>query len=182
MNGWPRNYFAGQYFTPGYFGPIAPAPVECAAFAYASFGRKGIGVTQPISGTDFPLVEPSEDVRYLLADFQLDYPDPADYDSAVEAFKPPFRLAWMYGFGCDPSTIPANSSSSLSESLGSESTDEFPPIPTHGIDIVVFDDDGRTVFDSTTAEDFTARDWGPRLRIYNWGASNVSCRPYALGI
>jgi len=171
----PRPYFTSQFFTPGYFGPLANLTPECAPFDYASFGRKGIGVTQPISGTDFPLVEPSEDVRYLLADFQLNYEDPADYDAAIAAFTPPFRVAWMYGFGCKPSTVPGDNSSS-SMSLGSESVVTFPPSPVHDVDIVVFDADDRVVFDSTTADTFTSRDWGPRLHIFTWSTGGLTCR------
>src|SRR5688572_8566747 len=45
--------------------------MSCEAFEYHPRGRKGIGVDQPQGGTNYPLVAPSDDIRYLLADLHV---------------------------------------------------------------------------------------------------------------
>ena len=118
----------------------------------AAQGRQGISVVQPQSGTDYPLVWPSEDIRYLLADFYLEYVDPADYatTSTATALPEPFRIRWLYGIGTQLVNIPK----------------WFTPQHEASIRIVAADD--RLVFDSNRAHTFRVRDWGPRLRIYEW--------------
>ncbi len=136
--------------------------LSCGAFLYDDHGREGIGVVQPNSGTDYPLVTPSEDVRYLLADFYLEYQ--GDYVR-------PFHIAYLRGLGCEDSEAP-------------EDLPHDGPFP-HAADVVVVDDVGTIVFDSRDAiydEDFAphsgfnARDWGPRLRIYEWHTENAVAR------
>lgn len=107
------------------------------------------------------------DVRYLLADAWLAYDDPADYHEAVQPFVPPFRIAWLYGFGCRPAAPPP-----------------WAPTPTHVADVLIIDATGRTVFDSTLAVSstlspeagFAMKDWGDRLRIYEWITDSAVCR------
>lgn len=133
---------------------------SCGTIETAPFGRQGIGVTQPQSGVDYPFVLPSENVRYLLADFWLSYDDPADYPPhTAEPFTLPFSVDWLYGFGCEDAAAPDDT-----------------PTPTHAADLRVIDADGRTVFDSTTADEFASRDWGDRLRIYSWETADAVCR------
>lgn len=130
---------------------------SCSAAAFDPRGREGIGVVQPQSGIDYPLVGvPSDDIRYLLADLSLTYDDAGDYNPSETPFTPPFSIAWMYGFGC----------------LASDPPDGMEP--THEADVLIVDDDGRTVFDSTTATEFTSRPWGDRLHLYGWKTADAT--------
>lgn len=123
-----------------------------ALFELSSFGRQGIGVVQPQSGTDFPLVGvPSLDVRYLLADAYLSYDDPADYTPELVELALPFRIAWIYGLGVLNSTRPTNY-----------------PAPVHDVDMLVVDANNCVVFDSTKCDSFYYREWTDRLDICGW--------------
>src|SRR4051812_22330363 len=51
-------------------------------------GLRGTGPNS--SGTDFPFVAPSADVRHVLADAYLSY--------ATDTPRHPLRLVWMFGF------------------------------------------------------------------------------------
>ena len=118
-------------------------------------GRMGIGVAQQ-SGTDYPFVAPSDDVRYLLADACLTYDDPADYDRTLEPWVLPFRIAWLYGVGTVPNSHPV----------------DF-PTPTHSAECVILDANDDVVFDSTLAT-LQTKNWGDRLKIYEWtGADGI---------
>lgn len=130
-------------------------------------GRDGIGVAQPQSGTDFPIVQPSEDIRYLLADASLTFNQPSDY-AAVPTYQLPFHVYWLSGFGDQPANpvIPANGSLSVSQS--GSLADYHPPV-THPHDIVIVDAASRVVFDSTASDvQYAARNWGSRLRVVTW--------------
>ena len=132
--------------------------MACPDFTYHVDGRLGIGVEQPYGGTDFPLIDPSADIRYLLADFWLAYDDPADFYAGDPEFQLPLRLHWLYGFGCQETSPPVGT-----------------PSPSHAADLLVVDAAGRTVFDSTQAAGFFSRDWGPRLAIRSWQAERAVC-------
>lgn len=124
---------------------------------YDPYGRQGIGVTQPQSGTDFPLVGvPSDDIRYLLADMSLSYDDPFDYGETDSPFVGPFRIYWLYGVGCQ-------------ESDGNS----FTPEPVNEAEIIVVDDNDCVVFDSTEASKFVSRAWGDRLHVYMWETTDA---------
>lgn len=140
--------------SPGSFDLLEELP-----FVLTTRGREGIGVDQPQSSTDYPFVQPSEDIRYLLADAYLAYESPDDYNAAVSAYAVPFYIAWLYGLGEDASSPPG-----------------WAPTPVHDVDLVVKDADGVTVFDSTLAESFTTTVWTERLTIYEWITSNAVCR------
>jgi len=137
--------------------------MTCSAFEYSSAGRRGIGVNQPQSGLHYPFVNPSEDIRYLIADFYLAYEDLA------EAISHPLKISWLYGLGCVPSA-------------GAYA-------PTHAADIVVTDANNNVVFSSIASADvsFDAWDWGARhagaspsntydYRIYEWISGSSVCR------
>ena len=137
------------------------------SFLYDPRGREGIGVVQPAAGTDYPLIQPSADMRDLLADFYLAYDDPGDYGG--QAFVLPFRIVWLFGFGTD---VPV---------AGSIET----PLPTHTADLLILDATEQVVFDSTTAvfdaehapyNGFAERDWGDRLHILEWYTDTATCR------
>ncbi len=120
-------------------------------------GRQPIGVNQPPSGgSSYPLIRPSDDVKYLLGDFYLSYED----DRCV--FEYPFYLVWLHGFGDNPVSPPAGWS-----------------IPAHSYDLIVHDKNGEVVFDSTTAISFNTTNWpatNPRLQILEWIADDAVCR------
>lgn len=132
---------------------------------FDQYGRQGIGVTQPYSGTDYPLLEPSEDIRYLLADMHVAIEQPTDY-TGEPPYQLPLRIQWLYGFGCDDPewTLPLSASC---ESFGSSANCQ--PTPRHSHDIILTDQDGRIVFDSTQqAVQYDTREWGDRLRVVTW--------------
>lgn len=167
--------------------------VECLPYVEQPAGRQGIGVTQPQSGVDYPLQRPSEDVRFLLADFHI------SFDAPESPFTRPFSLYWLYGFGCDtglvaspefvghgdssssswqPACSPIYSSvSGSSESVGEDCL----PTPAHAFDVIVKDANGQIVFDSTTAgTSMTTKPWGNRLQVVVWqSAAGVICRAVA---
>jgi hypothetical protein len=120
-------------------------------------GRQSIGVVQPLTGSDYPLIAnspPSADVRYLLADLWLSFDDPYDYGAAATPFKPPFHIYYLYGFGNQPSTPPSGVSS-----------------PLHEREIVIRDANNRVVIDTAEvghATTFSRQPWGDRLEVVGW--------------
>lgn len=118
-------------------------------------GGRGIGVEA--LGTNFPFVNPSDDVRGLLADFYLSH--------AVRTAVLPLRITWLYGF--------CNAQSSC-QSEGSAPSDS--PDPVHDADLIVKDSDGTVVFDSTEADTFRSKSWGDRFRLYEWETTEAVCR------
>lgn len=164
----------------------------CEPFDIHVRGRQGIGVSQPQAGIDYPLVRPTEDVRYLIADSYLSFDQPSDYDEDEPDFELPFRIHWMYGFGCVPpeypipgydSSLSSYSSVCSSEALSLSSNSSASaqqinclPIPKHAHDIIIVDNKGRVVFDSTEADiTHETRPWGDRLRVVTWQHPNNSC-------
>lgn len=138
--------------------------MSCPEFTYAPRGRQGIGVIQPQSGLDYPLVSPSEDIRYLIADMYFEYDDPGLYGGVSGVAQHPLKIKWLYGVGCEEST-PINGM----------------PTPTHTADIVLVDANNNVVFDSTTIEDtdyhrFLVKDWGSDYKIYEWLSATAVCR------
>jgi hypothetical protein len=133
--------------------------MSCDDINYSPRGRQGIGVIQPQSGLDYPFVSPSDDVRFLFADFFFSYDDPADYGLTGSPYALPFRVSWVYGIGCDIY----------------ESQDSLPA--NHAADLIIVDANDRVVFDSTEAQEFIARDWGADYKIYEWKAKNTPSVP-----
>jgi len=138
-------------------------------------GRQGIGVAQSQPGADFPLVQPSADIRYLLADVSVTFDQPAD-----QVFTPPFRIHWLSGFGtlAPGFGIPTQNDNGTWNNVcvGSGSIDDnyvavtpCLPIPRHVHDIMIVDANDQIVFDSTSTDiTYTTRTWGSRLRIVTW--------------
>lgn len=139
-----------------------PVPLLPPTTTFSAEGRIGVSVAQPESGNDFPLVNPSEDIRYLLADAYLAYDDPSNYSSSAAAFIPPFRIRWIY----------------FAENETAVDQPEDQPEPTHIADVLIVDAEDNTVFDSTTVDEdhFSTQSWGDRLKIYSWEADGVVCR------
>lgn len=132
--------------------PSSSSSSSAAPIQYDQFGRQGIGVVQPQSGADYPLVGvPSDDIRYLLADAFLAYDDPADYSPELVPYQPPFRIVWLYGLG----------------TIANSQQPGFPS-PVNDVDLVVVDDNNCVVFDSTQATHVYSRKWTDRLAIYGW--------------
>jgi len=68
------------------------ASLECTLeFKESQFGRQATGVGQPYTGLNYPLILPSEDVRYLLSDFYISFDQPSDYGPEPE-FERPFYI------------------------------------------------------------------------------------------
>lgn len=139
--------------------------MSCPEFSFAPRGRQGIGVIQPQSGLDYPLVSPSEDIRYLLADMYFEYDDEGLYDPAKTKAVLPLRIKWLYGVGCEDNA----------------SVDGAPE-PTHSADILIVDANDVVVFDSTdlgddqTYQRFTVKDWGNDYKLYEWLSNTAVCR------
>lgn len=132
---------------------------SCDSIGYNERGRHGISVQQNQQGTNFPLVDPSTSIRYLLADAYLEYENPRDYNPAAVSFELPFKIVYLYGLGC----------------LVSSKPDEVND-PTHDVDIVITDNNDAVVFDSTLATTFESKYWGSRFKIFEWRADNGLCR------
>ena len=80
-------------------------------------GRQPIGVDQPPgSGTNYPFVQPSLDIQYLLGDLFLSFDDLSD------TYEFPLKVSWLFGFGVTVVAPPAGY-----------------PTPTHARDIIVTD-------------------------------------------
>jgi hypothetical protein len=138
--------------------------MSCSEFQISTtgYGRAGLGVIQPQSGLDFPLVFPSEDIRYLLADFYLAYEDGDDYLTGTPSFTPPFSIKHLYNVGCVENT-PAAGVASRGESVA---------------DIVIYDSNQNTVLNTTTANITSEAiyDWGTEYKIYEWVGGMFTCR------
>lgn len=133
--------------------------MACAPYTYSPRGRGGLGVVQPQSGLDYPLLAPSEDIRYLIADFYLAYDDPGLYAEDVPVADHPLKIKWLYGVGCAQNSAPG-----------------WAPTPTHAADVLIVDSAGVTVFDSTTATRFTEKAWGADYHLYEWIKDTTVCR------
>jgi hypothetical protein len=146
--------------TPLASSQVLPAPgAELWSSVSADGCRLPIAVAQQL-GHEYPLVNPSNDIRYLLADFYLSYEDPSDYEPIGTDFVLPFRIAYLYGLGTD--TGPTKPS--------------FASTPTHGVDIVIFDANDAVVFESATNSNFREKEWTPFIYVYEWVAQAAVCR------
>lgn len=115
--------------------------------------RHRIAVDQaPHGGSDYPFAG-RDDASPLVLDLYLSYPDDA------QEFAYPFRLAWLYGAGTQPSSPPGGM-----------------PSPAHDYDLVVVDADDAVVFDSTESDGFATTDWGDRRRVVEWRSGEAVCR------
>jgi len=134
--------------------------MTCPDFQTAPRGRAGLGVVQPQSGLDYPLVAPSADIKYLLADLHLAYDDAGEYDPQVTPAAHPLRIKYLYGAGCIENTPPAGF-----------------PTTAHAADIVIVDANERVILDTTAgAVTFNAQDWSADYRIYEWKTPRAVCR------
>jgi hypothetical protein len=138
--------------------------MPCPDFVTSSYGRRGIGVVQPQSGLDYPLVSPTteaqDDIRYLLADLYFEYDDPHVYDNTTPTAHP-LRIAYLYGVGCN-------------DNVGA-----YPdfPAPAHDADIVIVDAANNVIFDTTVGDIvFNSAPWGNDYIIYEWKKSYAVCR------
>jgi hypothetical protein len=131
-------------------------------FTYSPGGRAGIGVIQPQSGLDYPLVQPSEDIRFLLADFYLAFDDRGEYAPDTPPAKAPFQIAYLCNIGCAANEPPA---------------DMPPPRNNTDADIIVTDANGRVILNTALGViNYTARDWNTDYRIYEWRTADAVCR------
>ena len=138
--------------------------MSCTDFSYSPNGRRGLGVNQPQAGMDYPLVEPSADIQYLLADFHIAYED------TKQIIKHPLSIKWIYGLGCD-TAAPGPT---------------WAPAPTHSADILITDAAGATVFNSTQATTFNTWCWGLKksdscpathaYQVYEWRDLKTTCQ------
>jgi hypothetical protein len=134
--------------------------MTCPDFTLSKNGRAGIGVVQPQSGLNFPLVAPSADIKYLLADFYLSYDDDGEYSETIPAAVHPLRIKYLYGVGCvdNPpiSSFPAN---------------------VHAADIVIVDATDRVILNTNTADaTFSVQNWSDDYKIYEWKTARAVCR------
>jgi hypothetical protein len=133
--------------------------MACPDFTISKSGRRGVGVVQAHSGLDYPFFAPSEDVRYLVADFYLAYEDKTVHGQ----YQPPalpLRIKYLYNFGCVANTPPVGF-----------------PTPVSAIGIVVVDANNAVVFDSITQTPaYTSRDWGSDYTVLEWRAATATCR------
>lgn len=134
--------------------------MTCPDFQTSKHGRAGIGVVQPQSGLDYPLVAPSADIRYLIADLHLAYDDDGEYNPAVLPAVHPLRIKYLYGAGCIENTPPADG-----------------PAPANAVDIVIVDSNERVILDTTTQTvEFNSQSWSNDYRICEWKTNRAVCR------
>ena len=127
--------------------------------SYLPRGREGIGVVQPRAGTDYPLVNPSADLRYLLAD--------AYVECECLNIKFPCAIVWAAGLGTGPETMSSYWGSAV-----------------NAADLLIQDADGNTIIDTRESladndyplRSFSVRDWGTRLKLYEWRTERWICR------
>ena len=133
--------------------------MACPDFTISKSGRRGVGVIQAHSGLDYPFFAPSEDVRYLVADFYLAYED----KTVNGQYQPPvlpLRIKYLYNFGCVENTPPSG----------------FPTLVSN-LGITVVDANDSVVFDSI-ANSYTnlSWDWGDDYTVIEWRAPTATCR------
>jgi len=134
--------------------------MACPDFVTSQHGRAGIGVIQPQSGLDYPLVAPSDDIDSLIADFYLAYDDPGDYTHAQPAMRHPLRITYLAGVGCIENSPPTG----------------FPAL-VHGADITVVDSANKVVFSTFSGDvTFAVADWSRDYKIYTWKKTSSICR------
>lgn len=105
---------------------------------------KGIGVNP--TGSDYPFVAPSENIAGLLADLWIEHVFPGVVG--------PLRITQITG-------LDLAFTDDLNDSLIEDS-------PVHPVDVIIKDANNFTVFNSTNALHYRARDYGPRLRLHEW--------------
>jgi hypothetical protein len=128
--------------------------MACPDFSLSPGGRMGVGVLQARSGLDYPLVAPSEDVRYLLADFYLTY----EQDAALAL---PLRVKHIYNIGCVENTPAAGF-----------------PTPVNAVGIVVVDAADTVVFNSISqpVTGYDSWGWGSDYTVFEWLTPTAACR------
>ena len=130
--------------------------MSCPEHLIAQLGRQGVGIVQPQSGLDYPFVMPSEDIRYLIADFYLSL----DQENlAVAEDLATFHISNLYGVGCVENSVPADFLT-----------------PTHAADIRVRDQNNVIVFDSSmTNTQFLETIWDDNYKFYSWKNASGVC-------
>lgn len=140
---------------------LTPANLDAySAFLSSERGRAGVGVVQPQSGLDYPLVAPTEDVRYLIADFELSFDDLGEYGAGPKVV-PPLKIKYLYNVGCVDYGRPEG----------------FPtPRNADKADIQIVDSAGTVVFDTFAGgTGDSIKDWGADYKLYSWKKSNQIC-------
>lgn len=139
---------------------ISESFTETCLLDPVNFEVRPIGVDQPPgTGSNYPFVLPRNDEQKVLGDLFLRY---TDYDCQ---FKLPFRVAWLFKFGCDPVYV--------DESINDRGIEEM----------LIIDADGEVVFDTRLADNYVRTAWGPRAWIISWqtdAAPAAGGRPVAL--
>ena len=143
--------------------------MSCSEFIFSPRGREGVGVIQPQSGLDYPFVNPSDDIRYLVADFYFSQHADTDYAPDAEPIEYPLRIHRLYNVGCVENTVPATYPPRTPE-------DEEKPIA----DIVILDAADNVIFDTTDVDtallDETIIPWGNDYTLYTWRTHRKVCR------
>lgn len=124
---------------------------------------RGIGVNS--RGTNYPFVQPSDDVKNLLADLWLSH--------RVTTVQFPLRLAWITGLDTafdDAGTYPENS-------VSASGTDHSSYISyDHAVDLIIVDSNDLVVFDSRLAPEYYTAPYDERLRVHEWRMHDAFCR------
>jgi hypothetical protein len=134
--------------------------MTCPDYVTSKRGRQGLGVVQPQSGLNYPLVAPSADIKYLIADFYLSYDDDGEYLASTAPAVHPLRIKYLYGVGCIDNT-PASGF----------------PANVHAADVVIVDANERIILNTNSANvSFNVQSWGTDYKIYEWKSSKAVCR------
>jgi hypothetical protein len=121
-------------------------------------GRQAIGLNQPpSSGSDYPFVNPSKDIKQLLGDLFV------SFDDLRDQVVYPLRVAWLYGFG--ETVVPEILPFPLQ-----------PPRPFGSHEIIIVDTNNEIVFNSLSSDYPQETVWDDRLLILEWKSANSICR------
>ena len=138
----PRGFFP-SFFTPGYFGPtgtyVNNSPIQDAG--------RGAGVE--FEGSNYPFVEPSDDVEGILADLWV-----AHY---VTNAVGPLHIAQMFNFDrlyAGVTNLPGQ----------------------HLTDLYIKDANGLMIVDTTTATAYRGEFFGNRFFVHEWTFPDRICR------
>lgn len=135
-------------------------------------GRQGVGLLQGVVGADYPIINPSDDIRYLIADFFI---STELAPSSGDLVALPLQIAWLGKFGDEPPQDPPTPTAPASVAAEDRprTRDDllhYPPTAGDTEDVIVMDARGKIVFDSRfDAETATITDtFDDRVRYLYW--------------
>ena len=131
---------------------------DCGTTVTTTYGRQRIAVNQPgAGGSNYPFSRESS-LSDLIADLYLYYRNDKGLKPLERClYTRPFQIAWLYGFGCQKANV--------------EGVD-----PVHDFEMAINDAEGRPVFDSREASEYSVVSWGNHLQVIQWKTEEAILR------